>query len=207
MRVSCSSRLPRLILATVLGVVVGWGGTGMSARAGQATDRADAGARTMQMFDGPAQMEMLPLSGLEPSWSEVQRVYHTLSAAQIALAPFRDVPQAQKAGYRPASPLFSMGEGVHYLNQMYLPGTKRAVDPAAPPVLVYNQAGGKLTLAGVMYVMPAAATPQQLDAVFPRSMATWHRRINTCVVGGAVVRIHTQSACAAARGGMYRELT
>jgi hypothetical protein len=195
-----ASRKWRVVLATLIAAALISGGMGARVEAGQTTDRGGAAARPMLMFDGPSQIEMLPLSGLEPTWSEIQRVYHALSTAQAAATRFRDVAQAEHAGYRPASPLFSMGEGVHYVNQMYLPGAKHAINLATPPVLVYRQAGGKLTLAGVSYVMPANSTPQQLDSAFPRSMATWHLHINTCVRSGVVVRIHAQAACAAGGG-------
>jgi hypothetical protein len=60
---------------------------------------------------------------------------------------------------------------------------------------VYNKRGGKMQLLGLVYLMPANATPQQLSAIFPASMATWERYINSCVIGQRVVAIHDRATC------------
>jgi hypothetical protein len=66
-----------------------------------------------------------------------------------------------------------------------------------------------------MYTAPADSTPEQLDAIAPLSIATWHRHVDFCggpktlpqaeqfgpnARFGTQGSIHTEEACTAAQG-------
>jgi hypothetical protein len=68
---------------------------------------------------------------------------------------------------------------------------------------------------GVMYSAPQNSTPQQLNAIVPLSIATWHRHVDFCGAPsnlpfaerfgphapfGPQGSIHTEEACKAAQG-------
>ena len=77
-----------------------------------------------------------------------------------------------------------------------------------------GQAGG-LEAVGVMYTAPADASPLQLNAIAPLSIATWHRHVDFCggpknlprsdqfgpnARFGPQGSIHSEDACRAAQG-------
>ena len=54
-------------------------------------------------------------------------------------------------------------------------------DPDHPTSLIYERHGDALHLVGVMYTASKNATPQQLDAAVPLSVARWHRHVRICL--------------------------
>ncbi len=181
-------------------------GSGMTMGATKATT---ATPKMMTMYEGAMEMQMYPLSGKAPTWDELSRVYHMLDKARLATAKYRDVRVAERDGYSTAPVLFVAGQGYHYINPLLV---GQPFDPATPPVLVYNKINGKMTLSGLMYLMPDASTYQQLASIFPASMAAWHRHINNCVTGGRIlnglklVPIHDRATCVA-HGGHFLKST
>ena len=93
---------------------------------------------------------------------------------------------------RIASLAFVRGQGYHYLNLAYL---DRGFDLRHPPFLVYDKVRGHLVLQGLMYYLPVQTTAQQLAAIFPPSLASWHRHLNVCLQGGRVLPVYTAAAC------------
>jgi len=157
----------------------------------------------MDMVEGPLEMQMYPTTCKAPTWSELSDVYHKLSIAQAATAKYRDVGAAQSAGYYTAPVLYVASQGYHYINPAYLRDLRlHGFNAATPPILVYNRVGGRMTLDGVMYYMPLRTTARQLAAIFPFSMASWHRHINICVAssGNSILPIHDSAACVSAHG-------
>ena len=163
----------------------------------------------MTMTEGALQMEMLPVSGKAPKWTEISAVDHMLERAKAVTAKYRDARVAERDGYITAPALYVASQGLHYVNFGYFPSAMhRGFDLLHPPVLVYNRVNGKLALSGLMYYMPYRTTPRQLAAIFPASMASWHTHINICIAGAGeqgllaptahVLPIHTATACAAA---------
>jgi hypothetical protein len=152
------------------------------------------------MTEGALQMQMTPLTGRAPTWADVSRVYKVVSAQVAATAKYRDLAVAKRDGYSTSPILFVDGQGAHYLKAT----AHQETSPLADPVLVYDKIGGKQTLAGLMFLMPANATPQQLAGVFPASLASWHRHINVCVSsdGTRVLPIHNRASCSA-RGARF----
>jgi hypothetical protein len=149
------------------------------------------------MTEGPLQMVMLHLTGKQPTWAEISKVYAMLSAGKSATAKYRDLRVAERDGYYTAGWLDVPSQGYHYINVNYTPEAMPAFDPTKPWILVYNKVHGQMTLSGVLYGMPAKSTPKQLAAVFPASMASWHQHINLCVVPSQVLPIHDKATCLA----------
>lgn len=122
-----------------------------------ATKTTTATPKIMTMYEGAMEMQMYPLSGKTPTWDELSRVYHMLDKARLATAKYRDVRVAERDGYITAPVLFVVGQGYHYINPLLV---GQPFDPTTPPVLVYNKINGKMTLSGLMYLMPDASTYQ-----------------------------------------------
>jgi hypothetical protein len=89
------------------------------------------------------------------------------------------------------------------------------VDYRRPGSILYKRTPAGLQAVGVMYTAPADATAQQLDAIAPLSIATWHRHVDFCGGSknlpaneqfgpnarfGPQGSIHTEAACRAAQG-------
>jgi len=134
----------------------------------------------MRMVEGGLQMEMYPTTCTPPTWAEFDRVHGLLARAKAATDKYRDFTVAVKAGYASSSLAFVRGQGYHYLNPAYL---ERGFDLRHPPFLVYDKVQGRLVLQGLMYYLPARTTAQQLAAIFPPSLASWHRHLNLCLHG------------------------
>jgi hypothetical protein len=185
--------------------------SGMGSGPGTTTTATPPPGRLITMVEGPLQMQVIPLTGKAPTWDEISRVYRMLAQARAATVKYQDVHVATRDGYVTAPILFVAGQGMHYLNPAYVPTrTHPAFDLLRPPVLVYNRINGKIRLSGLMYYMPYGTTPQQLAAIFPASLASWHRHINICVGGttagdpsaatAKILPIHDAATCTARNG-------
>ena len=61
-------------------------------------------------------------------------------------------------------------------------------DIAHPGSLLYSRdAAGNYTLVGAMYSAPPEATPADLDAIVPLSIARWHVHTNICLPNGLTI--------------------
>jgi len=163
-----------------------------------------ANRQVVDMTQEPYQMQMLMTTGKPPSWADISKVYTLLSKARAATQKYRNLAVAKRAGFITAPFLFVPGQGAHYVSPQAiadgLTGRAMHFSITKPPVLVYNQEGGKMKLSSLLYLMPDSATPQQLSAIFPASMAVWHRHINNCVIGSKVVPIHDRATCEQGHG-------
>lgn len=167
---------------------------------------ATSAQKIMEMTQEPYQMEMLTTNGAPISWSDVSRVYKMLLPAEAANRKYQDVAVARKDGFVTAPFLYVPGQGAHYVRTSALSLTHAtAFDVKHPPVLVYNEINGTLKLSSLLYLMPISSTPRDLARIFPPSMASWHRHVNTCVVGVKVVPIHDAASCHAASGFFVRD--
>ena len=166
--------------------------------------------RIYLMTEGALEMEMMPLAPGTPSAARMARLERIVQQARQAVAPYHDIAAAVQAGYETAPDLLVDTQGQHYFQPQYLEAAATGhFDPTHPPFLVYNSEHGNTVLSGALYYMPTTATPAQLAAIFPPSLAAWHQHINVCVTGGtslldgtAVVPIHDQATCVA-RGGSF----
>src|ERR1700722_8415190 len=122
----------------------------------------DTAVPTMKM--GHMQMS---LKG-EPAPGDEARSTEILNAAAGVLVKYRDVKTAVHDGYKPFYPTGRIGEEIHYTNYRY-----HRFDYDRPTSILYKRTAQGLQAVGVMYTAPANATPEQLNAIAPLSIATW----------------------------------
>ena len=151
----------------------------------------------------------------DPAPGDEARAMEILAAAEAVLSQYRDVKTAVRAGYKPFFPTGRIGEEIHYTNYRYRRQEQQHVDYSRPGSILYKRTAQGLRAVGVMYTAPADASPQQLNAIAPLSIATWHRHVDFC--GGPRIlpaseqfgpnarfgpqgSIHTEDACRAAQG-------
>jgi hypothetical protein len=146
----------------------------------------------------------------EPAPGDEARGKAILDAAAVVLVKYRDVATAVYDGYKPFLPSGKIGEEIHYTNYHY-----HRFDYDRPTSILYRRTAQGLQAVGVMYTAPANATPEQLNAIAPLSIATWHRHVDFCggpktlppaeqfgpdARFGTQGSIHTEEECAAAHG-------
>ncbi|HTC27219.1 hypothetical protein [Dyella sp.] len=146
-----------------------------------------------------------------------QRADDIVAAAKRVLARYADVNTAVQDGYKPFHPSGKMGEEVHYTNYRYARLEQQHVNYDQPGSILYKRTPHGMEAVGVMYIAPQKATPEQLNAVAPLSIATWHRHVDFCGAPrslpvaqqygphaqlGPQGSIHTEDACKAA-GGLW----
>ena len=138
-----------------------------------------------------------------------------IAAAKRVLERYSHVAAAERDGYRPFFPRGVIGEEVHYTNNWKAGREKKTLDLEQPGSILYKRTESGMVAVGVMYTARADATPEQLDARLPLSVAVWHRHVHFCGwrngtprpdwdgpnarfgIGGT---IDSEAACAAAGG-------
>jgi hypothetical protein len=143
------------------------------------------------------------------------RAAEILRVADAVLFQYRDVKAAVRDGYKPFFPSGKIGEEIHYTNYGYRRKEQQHVDYSRPGSILYKRTSEGLEAIGVMYTAPTNASPQQLDAIAPLSIATWHRHVDFCggpkslpasdqfgpnARFGPQGSIHTEQDCTAAQG-------
>lgn len=151
----------------------------------------------------------------EPAPGDQERAAQILAAADAVLARYRGVKTAVREGYKPFFPTGRIGEEIHYTNYRYRRKERQKVDFSHPGSILYKRRPEGLEAVGVMYTAPADSSPQQLDAIVPLSIATWHRHVDFCggprnlpaseqfgpnARFGPQGSIHTEEDCKAAQG-------
>ena len=152
-----------------------------------------------------------------PQPGDQQRAREIEEAARRAVAHYADVNIALRDGYKPFLSAGNMGEEVHYTNGRLARLERQHIDYDRPGSLLYKRTPAGMQAVGVMYSAPQDATPEQLNAAAPLSIATWHRHIDFCAAPrslpreerfgpharfGAPGSIHTEAACKDA-GGLW----
>jgi hypothetical protein len=115
-----------------------------------------------------------------PRPGDDERATAVIAAAKRVLERYRDVATAERDGYRAFFPRGVVGEEVHYTNNWKAGREKKTLDLEQPGSILYKRTGSGLVAVGVMYTAPADATPEQLDARLPLSIAVWHRHVDFC---------------------------
>ena len=151
----------------------------------------------------------------DPVPGDDARAKEILVAANAVLVHYRDVETAVREGYKPFFPTGRIGEEIHYTNYRFRRKEQQHVDYSQPGSILYRRTAQGLKAVGVMYTAPADALPQQLNAIAPLSIATWHRHVDFCggpknlpvseqfgpnARFGPQGSIHTEEACHAAQG-------
>ena len=141
-----------------------------------------------------------------------------------AIARYQDVRVAEREGYRIFAP--SVPQPVYHFTHYRKAAREHfRFDPADPSSLLYRKtADGRFVLVGAMYVAPKDATPDELDARVPLSVARWHAHTNICLpplrdarerwaetrdgrpLFGPKGSITTEAACDEAGGRFHRQL-
>lgn len=144
-----------------------------------------------------------------------ERADDILKIASGVLSQYRDVKTALHDGYKPFFPSGKVGEEIHYTIYRYRRLEQQHIDYRRPGSILYERTAEGLKAIGVMYTAPTDATPAQLDAIAPLSIATWHRHVDFCggpkslskneqfgpnARFGPQGSIHTEEACTAAQG-------
>jgi hypothetical protein len=151
----------------------------------------------------------------DPAPGDAERANDILKMAAAVLSRYSDVKKAVHDGYKPFFPTGKIGEEIHYTNYRYRRLEQHHIDYAKPGSILYKRTAEGLKAVGVMYTAPADSTPDQLNAIAPLSIATWHRHVDFC--GGPKTlpyaeqfgpnarfgpqgSIHTEDECSAAQG-------
>ena len=150
-----------------------------------------------------------------PAPGDTERAQEILAAASGVLFQYRDVKTAVHDGYKPFFPSGKIGEQIHYTNYRYRRLEQQHIDYGRPGSILYKRTAEGLKAVGVMYTAPTNARPEQLNAIAPLSVATWHRHVDFCggpkslpkdeqfgpnARFGPQGSIHTEEECAAAHG-------
>ncbi len=158
-------------------------------------------------------MQMSLKAALQPG--DEQRAQDILAAARRVLVQYADVNKAQDDGYKRFGHADRVGDEVHYTNYRYGRQAERHVNYDHPTSILYKRTEQGMQAVGVMYTAPQDATPQELNAIAPLSIATWHRHVDFCggprtlpfdeqfgphTQFGMQGSIHTEAACSAAHG-------
>jgi hypothetical protein len=151
----------------------------------------------------------------DPAPGDVERANDILKMTAAVLSRYSDVKKAVYDGYKPFFPTGKIGEEIHYTNYRYRRLEQHHIDYVKPGSILYKRTAEGLKAVGVMYTAPADSTPDQLNAIAPLSIATWHRHVDFC--GGPKTlpyaeqfgpnarfgpqgSIHTEDECSAAQG-------
>jgi hypothetical protein len=151
----------------------------------------------------------------KPQPGDAQRAEEIVTAAREALARYADVNVALREGYKPFHPTGRLGEEVHYTNYRIARSEQQHVDYRQPGSILYRRTAAGMKAVGVMYTAARDSTPEQLNAIAPLSIATWHRHVDFCggprtlpvseqfgpgAQFGPQGTIQTEDACRAAHG-------
>lgn len=151
----------------------------------------------------------------DPKPGDSARAAQILAAAGGVLSRYRDVKTAMHDGYKPFFPTGRVGEEIHYTNYRYRRKEQQQIDYSRPGSILYKRTADGLEAIGVMYTAPVDSSSQQLDALVPLSVATWHRHVDFCggprnlpaneqfgpkARFGPQGSIHTEEECKAAQG-------
>jgi hypothetical protein len=144
-----------------------------------------------------------------------QRAQQIVVAARRAVSHYANVSTALHDGYKPFHPTGRIGEEVHYTNYRYNRLEQPGVNYDRPGSILYKRTPEGMKAVGVMYTAAQDFTPEQLNAVAPLSIATWHRHVDFCGAPrnlpldeqfgrhaqfGPQGSIHTEEGCEKARG-------
>jgi hypothetical protein len=143
------------------------------------------------LADDGAHMHMAPGRPVVPGDSA--RASEIVKTARAALSKYSDVALAEHDGYVEFMPWLENQAIYHYNNVANVLGTLGSFDATRPVSLLYKKdAAGKMQLVGAMYSAVPSATPADLDARLPTSIAHWHEHVDFCGPQPDSVRAGTQ---------------
>ena len=156
--------------------------------------------------DDGMHMHMLPKRDVAPGDSA--RAAEIVKTARAALEKFTDPTVAEKDGYVKFMPWLEDQAIFHYNNIPNAMAVLGAFDATRPVSLLYKKdMKGQMQLVGVMYNALPSATPADLDARLPTSIAHWHEHIDFCAANIDSIRAGTLKVDAAYTAKMLRITT
>jgi len=150
---------------------------------------ADAGAMNHTMAPGGMGSHMMRMENhmrmtdLRPSTPQDEaRARDILETLRRSIVKYRDYHVALAQGMRIFLP--GIPQDVYHFTDYATTGEEYRghFDLSHPGSLLYlKDADGGYTLVGAMYSAPPEATPDELDAIVPLSIARWHVHTNICL--------------------------
>lgn len=154
-----------------------------------------------------------------PAPGDSVRAAQVLGTLRASLVRYQDYHRALADGYRIFFPKVPQ-HVYHFTNRAITREGVKTFDPAHPGSLLYEKIDDSTyKLVGAMYIAAKDATPDELNARLPLSIATWHAHTNFCTPEPIVSKarwaekdstgqrlfgfhgsISTADACAAAKG-------
>ena len=126
-----------------------------------------------------AHLELTPLR--PPNAADSARGAEILREMRDGIEQYRDYRRAIADGFRVFLPNVPM-KVYHFTNYRRAFSEGRSFDARKPSSLLYERtADGGYRLVGAMYVARRDATPDELHARIPLSLAQWHAHVNICV--------------------------
>ncbi|HJZ77754.1 MAG TPA: hypothetical protein VKE51_38765 [Vicinamibacterales bacterium] len=137
------------------------------------------------------------------TFAELEQTARRLAAAHQATGKYQDVRTAEAAGYRAIGPNVP-GMGIHYVRQT----NPQQFSITEPPILLYERDAGApsgLRLVGVSYLLvaPGDADGQPANPPFPKSLASWHKHNNVCVLPDNSASVQLNETQCTSRGGRF----
>jgi hypothetical protein len=174
-----------------------------------------ASAINALLSDDATHMRMAPTR--PATAADSGRAAEIVKTARAGLSKYADVKVAEQNGYVKFLPWLEDQSIFHYNNIGNVLATLGTFDATKPVSLLYKKNDkGQMTLVGAMYAAVPNATPADLDARLPTSIAHWHEHVDFCgpyadsvragvqkVDGPSTARwlaINTRQECTAAGG-------
>jgi hypothetical protein len=155
-----------------------------------------ASAINALLQDDGAHMRMAPKRALVAGDSA--RANEIVKTARAALSKYTDVKVAERDGYVKFLPWLEDQAIYHYNNIGNAMAVMMGFDATRPVSLLYKKDDrGELKLVGAMYNAPPNATPADLDARLPTSIAHWHEHVDFCAANPDSIRAGVVKADAA----------
>ncbi|HLJ83666.1 MAG TPA: hypothetical protein VKT51_05780 [Candidatus Eremiobacteraceae bacterium] len=114
-----------------------------------------------------------------PQAGDRQRADAIVATLRLTLTKYADYRVAEADGYKPFLPNIPQPH-YHFTNWVNGLAALGKFDPTRPTSLLYARDGSGYKLVGAMYTAPRNATPDQLNARIPLSIAHWHQHVNMC---------------------------
>ena len=142
----------------------------------------DTGAAMQSMrghhMDMGPHMKMTDLRPIQPG--DEAKAAEAARAARKVAEKYQDYKVALADGYQIFLPNVPQKQ-YHFTNYRNAYLARDHFDPSLPTSLLYEKHGDTYTLVGVMYTARKDATPDELNARIPLSIAQWHVHVNLCV--------------------------
>lgn len=150
------------------------------------------------------------------TFAELETTAAQLEKARRATEKYRNVQEAEADGFQAIGPDVP-GMGIHYVH-VSCGHRSNAGSPASgfdvehPDILLYEKdpaAPGGYVLVGVSYLFVAEPDNdgQPKNPPFPKSLASWHRHSDICVLPDRSVKTQLNEEQCKAQGGRFTALT